>query len=235
MVCLKIFRQGYDSHFLLRALIKLRKEQNLYLKVLPMNTEQYRAIYVNKFCFLDSYQFLYESLDTLIKDYTKQKKPEDMKIINQSKLTLDKNGHFSPEKRNFLLRKGLVPWSIVSSRRVLKEKRKHLPKDLKHYHSKLTNSTPSQEELDKAQEFYKKFKCKSLLDYLKIYCQTDVLILAEIFCDTRDEIWRLSEIDITAFVGMPGAAFACFKKLSGAKIGLISCPKILQTVMDGIR
>ena len=170
-----------------------------------------------------------------MKDYTQQKQPEEMKIINQSKLALGEQGCFSPEKRNFLLRKGLVPWSIVKSRKVLKKKRKHLPHDLNVYHSKLTNSTPSQEELDKAQEFYIKFKCESLLDYLKIYCEVDVLILAEIFCDTRNVIWELAGIDICAFVGMPGAAFTCFKKLSKMKIGLISCPKILQTVMSGIR
>ena len=53
-----------------------------------------------------------------MKDYTQQKQPEEMKIINQSKLALDEQGCFLPEKRNFLLRKGLVPWSIVTSRKI---------------------------------------------------------------------------------------------------------------------
>ena len=88
---------------MLRALVNLRKKQNLYLKILPYNEQNYRAIYVNKFCFLDSYQFLFASLDTLIKDYTKRKNPEEMTIINQSKLTLDENGQFSSVKRDFLL------------------------------------------------------------------------------------------------------------------------------------
>ena len=187
-------------------MVKIRKERNLYLKILPYNEQQYRAIYASKFCFLDSYQFLFASLDALIKDYKERKKPEEMIIINQSKLTLDENGQFSTVRRDFLLRKGLIPWSIISSRKVLKKKRKHLPKDLKLYHSILTNSTPSQEELDKAQEFYKEFKCTSLLDYLKIYCETDVLILAEIFCDMRNEIWQWAQIDISRFVGLPGTA-----------------------------
>ena len=81
------------------------------------------------------------------------------------------------------------------------------------YHSNLTNSTPSQEELDKAQEFYKKFKCTSLLDYLKIYCETDVLILAEVFCDTRNEIWTWAEIDISHFVVISALFIIIFYKL----------------------
>ena len=175
---------------------------------------------MNKFCFLDSYQFLFASLDSLIKDYKTRKDPEQMTIINQSRLALDENGQFSSVKRDFLLRKGLVPWGIISGRRILKEKRKHLPEDLNLYHSNLTNTTPSQEELDKAQEFYKRFKCTSLLDYLKIYCETDVLILAEVFCDTRNEIWTWAEIDISHFVVISALFIIIFYKL-WKKISLI--------------
>ena len=81
------------------------------------------------------------------------------------------------------------------------------------YHSNLSNTTPSQEELDKAQEFYKRFKCTSLLDYLKIYCETDVLILAEVFCDTRNEIWTWAEIDISHFVVISALFIIIFYKL----------------------
>ena len=59
-------------------MVKLRKEENLYLKILPYNEQQYRAIYANRFCFLDSYQFLFASLDALIKDYKERKNPEKM-------------------------------------------------------------------------------------------------------------------------------------------------------------
>jgi hypothetical protein len=93
-------------------------------------------------------------------------------------------------RRNFLLRKGLVPWGLISGRKVLREKRDKLPENLKDYHSNLSNSTPTEEELQRAQEFYKEFNCQSLLDYLRIYCETDVIILAEIFSDMRNDIWQ---------------------------------------------
>ena len=86
------------------------------MKVLPYNEEQYRAIYVNNFAFLDSYQFLFQSLDALMKDYVQRKEVDEMKIINQSRLTL-KDGKFSTLRRNFLLRKGLVPWGLISARK----------------------------------------------------------------------------------------------------------------------
>ena len=226
---------GYDSHFILDALVKIRKKNDVYVKVLPKNEEQYRAIYVKKFAFLDSYQFLFSSLDALMKDYVQHKSPDEMTIINQSDLAKDENGIFSPKLRDFLLRKGLIPWKLFTGRKVLKEKRDSLPDDLKLYHSNLTNSTPSREELNKAQEFYKQFKCKCFLDYLKIYCQIDVLILAEVFCSMRKQIWEWAGIDISLFVGLPSAAFCVFKKLSGLNIGLISDPEMLSTILGAIR
>ena len=184
-----LFFQGYDSHFILQSLVELRKRREIFLKVLPYNEEQYRAIYVNNFAFLDSYQFLFQSLDALMKDYVQRKEVDEMKIINQSRLTL-KDGKFSTLRRNFLLRKGLVPWGLISGRKVLREKRDKLPEDLKDYYSNLSNSTPTEEELQRAQEFFKEFNCQSLLDYLRIYCETDVIILAEIFSDMRNDIWQ---------------------------------------------
>ena len=157
-----------------------------------------------------------------------------MKIINQSRLAL-KDEKFSTLRRNFLLRKGLVPWGLISGRKVLREKRDKLPEDLKDYYSNLSNSTPTEEELQRAQEFYKEFNCQSLLDYLRIYCETDVIILAEIFSDMRNDIWEWACVDIVHFVGLPAAAFCVFKKMSGCKVGLIEDPEILNTVLSGIR
>ena len=85
-----------------------------------------------------------------MKDYVKRKDPSEMTILNQSDLTKDENGHFSPFLRDFLLRKGLVPWKLISGRRALKEIRESLPDDLQMYYSNLSNSTPSREELNKA-------------------------------------------------------------------------------------
>ena len=112
---------GYDSHFILDALVKIRKKNDVYVRVLPKNEEQYRAIYAKKFAFLDSYQFLFSSLDALMKDYVKHKSPDEMTIINQSDLAKDENGKFSPKLRDFLLRKGLIPWKLFTGRKVLKE------------------------------------------------------------------------------------------------------------------
>ena len=220
---------------MLNALVELRKKEDIYVNVLPLNEQQYRAIYVKKFAFLDSYQFLFASLDALMKDYVLHKNPNEMTIINQSNLAKDKNGKFSSFIRNFLLRKGLVPWKLISGRRALKEKRETLPNDLELYYSNLTDSTPSREELDKAQEFYKQFECKNLLQYLKLYCEIDVLILAEVFCSMRKKIWKWAEIDICHFVGLPSAAFCVFKKLSGLNIGLITDPGMLSTILGAIR
>ena len=125
---------GYDSHFVLDALVKIRKKKDMFIKVLPKNEQQYRAIYARRFAFLDSYQFLFASLDALMKDYVQRKSPDEMTIINQSKLAKDKNKIFSAFRRDFLLRKGLVPWKMITGRRMLREDRDNLPDDLELYH-----------------------------------------------------------------------------------------------------
>ena len=51
----------------------------------------------------------------------------------------------------------------------------------------------------------------------------------------RNEIWQWAQIDIAHFVGLPSAAFSVFKKLSRSKIGLVSDPRMLSTILGGIR
>ena len=103
-----LFLQRYDSHMILLALVQLRKEKYpiRYSKILPYNMEQYRAIYIDHFTFLDSYQFLFAGLEKLMNDFSQNTSKENMKIINQCRLA-QTNGSMDPLKRDLLLGKGL--------------------------------------------------------------------------------------------------------------------------------
>ena len=146
------------------------KDRINYQFILPQNSETYRAISVDHFQFLDSYAFMAASLEKLMQNLTKTVKPEDMEVINSCRASLTED-ILDISKRDLQLSKGLVPWSLVTDLDFLKIPRKKLPDKQKYYYSILTDSTPSKEEIQRASEYYQKYQCKNLLEYLMQYCE----------------------------------------------------------------
>ena len=176
------------------------KDDIKYQFILPKNSETYRAIYVDHFQFLDSYAFMASSLDNLMKDLTKTVKPEDMEVLNTCRASLTEDV-LDVSKRDLQLTKGLVPWTLVTDHDFLKIPRKRLPDKQEYYYSILTDSMPSKEEIQKASEYYEKYQCKNLLEYIMQYCETDVVQLAQIFHKFRMKIFKFAKIDVLKFVG----------------------------------
>ena len=176
------------------------KDDIKYQFILPKNSETYRAITVDHFQFLDSYAFMASSLDSLMKDLTKTVKPEDMEVLNTCRASLTEDV-LDVSKRDLQLTKGLVPWTLVTDHDFLKIPRKRLPDKQEYYYSILTDSMPSKEEIQKASEYYEKYQCKNLLEYIMQYCETDVVQLAQIFHKFRMKIFKFAKIDVLKFVG----------------------------------
>ena len=176
------------------------KDDIKYQFILPKNSETYRAITVDHFQFLDSYALMASSLDSLMKDLTKTVKPEDMEVLNTCRASLTEDV-LDVSKRDLQLTKGLVPWTLVTDHDFLKIPRKRLPDKQEYYYSILTDSMPSKEEIQKASEYYEKYQCKNLLEYIMQYCETDVVQLAQIFHKFRMKIFKFAKIDVLKFVG----------------------------------
>ena len=176
------------------------KDRINYQFILPQNSETYRAISVNNFQFLDSYAFMAGSLEKLMQNLTKTVKPEDMEVINSCRASLT-DDILDISKRDLQLSKGLVPWSLVTDHDFLKIPRKKLPDKQKYYYSILTDSMPSKEEIQRASQYYQKYQCKNLLEYLMQYCETDVIQLAQVFHKFRMKIFKFAKIDVLKFVG----------------------------------
>ena len=84
---------------------ELREEIKL-VHVLPLKQENYRAIKIDNLWFIDSFQFMQASLDTLVKQEVSFTKLEDLKIVNQACAILNPNGSINKKKRGFLLNIG---------------------------------------------------------------------------------------------------------------------------------
>lgn len=55
---------SYDFHFIIQAM-EQKNDRIKFIKALPFNTERFRQIQINSFCFKDSLHFLNFSLDKL--------------------------------------------------------------------------------------------------------------------------------------------------------------------------
>ena len=180
---------------------ELRDEIN-FIHVLPMNQKNYRAIKIDSLWFIDSFQFMQASLDSLVKQEVSVTKVEDLKIINQARAIKNPNGSINEKKRDFYLKKGLVPWPFVCEWSELIKKRKLLLIDKKHYWSDLNEEYPPEDDITRAGDFYTTFECDNIISFITTYCQMDVIQLAQVFTSFRRKIWDFARINVLKFVGL---------------------------------
>ena len=156
------------------------QEEIKFQKILPYNTENYRAITIERLVFMDSYLWLTDSLDNLMKDYCQRVEKSEMTIINQARRVNFYNkklGKFelNEKKRDLQLKKCCVPWNLVKTLESIEDIKK-LPTDPMKYYSKLTDSTPEMSDIVHGQKYFKAFKCQNLMEYLGYYCEVIITV-----------------------------------------------------------
>lgn len=102
--------RGYDSHLLMESAGKMCKGKKL--TVIPNHSEKYLSFSVGNLRFIDSLQFLNESLEKLVTNLSKE---------DASKFEVLAS-HFPDEDQfQLLLRKGVYPYDFVSSSAIFNE------------------------------------------------------------------------------------------------------------------
>ena len=160
-----------NSHFIVRQLVNhpLRR-----IHVVPRNSEKYLAFTYGSLHFKDSYQFLGESLTTLVQNL-KMKGVDRFRYLNR----FIRN----EEERELMTSKGVFPYSYVTHPDVLLQTT--LP-DKDKFFNDLTQSHISDEHYAFAQKVWQVFSCQNLKDYLHVYLLADCLLLADVFENYRD-------------------------------------------------
>ena len=82
---------------------------------------------------------------------------------------------------------------------------------------------------------FKAFSCPDMSFYLKIYNESDTLLLLECIQTFRMELWDVSKLDMTSFISAPSYAIQGALFMSNAKIDYIRCPKQLLFISRGLR
>ena len=224
---------GYDSHLFIKKLGIT--EGNI--DCIPNNEEKYISFsktiktgeYTNKrgetknkyfkIVFKDSMKFISSSMEALVNNL-----PKDA-FKNLEK-------YFTPEQTKILKRKGFFPYDYLDNIEKLKDTK---PPPQKAFYSKLSGNGLSDKNYDHVLNVWKTWKMKTLKDYLKLYNESDVLLLADVFENFRDICLKNYGLDPVHYYTAPGLAWDASLKITNINLELLTNIDMLLMVEKGIR
>ena len=224
---------GYDSHLFIKKLGVT--EGNI--DCIPNNEEKYISFsktiitgeYTNKkgetrnkyfkIIFKDSLKFLLSGLEALVNNL-----PEDaFKNLNK---------YFTPKQAKLLKQKGFFPYDYMDDIEKLKHPK---PPPQKAFYSKLTGKGINNNNYEHVLRVWKTWNMKTLKDYLELYNETDVLLLADVFENFRDLCLKNYGLDPVHYYTTPGLAWDACLKMTNINLELLSDVDMLLMFEKGIR
>ncbi|XP_049963191.1 uncharacterized protein LOC126483947 isoform X1 [Schistocerca serialis cubense] len=215
---------GYDAHFLVEHLAKfgMKKDQ---VNILPESVEQYisfskRMTPKITLRFLDSLRFMQTSLQKLVETL-----PRNDMHITRSAFT-------DEEKFQLATRKGVFPYEYLDSMAKLNETR--LP-DITSFTSTLTGDTITITDYEHAVNVWQEFNIPNLGEYARLYMDTDVRLLADVFEKFRSVCMTTYSLDPAFYYTAPGLSWDAMLKKTDCNIGLLTDASMLLFFERGIR
>ena len=225
---------GYDAHLFIKELGKNSRD----MEVIAKNKEDYISFsvdvtvdkYVDKegnekeklieLRFIDSFKFMYSSLDSLTKN-----------LVSGGKQLFGFEDYLEL-KYELLTRKGIYPYEYVSSWDHFEETQ--LP-PIEAFYRKLNMSSISSDDYQHAQRVWKEFRIHNLGDYHDLYLRTDVVVLANVYDAFRETCLEHYKLDPVHFYTSPGLAWKTCLKHTGIRLKLLTDPDMLLMFESGIR
>ena len=217
---------GYDSHFLLQNFDLQDPKASQNMRAIPINSQKFRTLEFSKFLFLDSLALLDAPLDKLVDNLLVDGIPE-LKILRNS--LIYKNN----TQRKLLLRKGIFPYEWCDSYNKLISTTEFPPHEV--FYSHLKESNISDDDYQHGRKTYEIFQCKNMLDYMKLYCFLDTILLAECIMRFRQEIIEEFGLCCENYISLPQLAFDCMLKFTKAEIEQMSDPDMIYMIESNIR
>ena len=182
--------------------------------------EKYISFSLVNLRFIDSFQFLLSSLDSLVSS----NKPEDFEIMKQ----------FKPddEKRALVLRKGVYPYEYMDSFQRFDETSLP-PKEA--FYSTLTDSHISDADYEHAKKVWEAYECETLGNYHDLYIATDTLLLADVFENFRKTYLNHYGLALAHYYTSPGLSWDALLKLTGIKLKLFTDCNMYLFIEKGMR
>ena len=197
---------GYDCHLIFEELLTEAYNQNYNPTIIPKSLENYVSVQVGCLRFLDSYRFLSSSLDKLVKSLDNF---PIMKLEGMSDDLFKKKLAYPYEKFN------------------LDNLHQQLNLTKEDYWSTLTQSYPSDDDIQRTQELIDKNNIKNGQELTMLYLKMDVLQLADVFENFVESSTREYKINPLYSYSLPGYTWKAGLKLTNIKLDYIKCKELL--------
>ena len=226
---------GYDSHLFIKKLGSSNKKETI--ECIPNNEEKYITFtktiitgqYTNKkgesknktfkIVFKDSLKFMSSSLGALVNNLPKN----GFKNISK---------YYTPEQVELIKQKGFYPYEFMDTEEKFNDT-KLPPREV--FYSKLSGKGITEKNYKHACNVWNTFKMKTFKDYHKLYNETDVLLLADVFENFRNLCLKIYGLDPVYYFTAPGLAWDACLKMTNINLELLSDPNMLLMFEKGIR
>ena len=209
---------NYDCHMFFKKLVDLKKDK-VNFKIIPKTNEEYIAVKYGCIRFIDSYRFLSESLDKLIKNLDE----DDFKILKKE----------FPDKWQNLNKKLAYPYEYFNSMDDYQKPVDNLKKE--DFFSKLKNDYPDDDEIERTKEIIKLFDIKNGAELTKLYCKSDVILLADVFEKFVKVSTEEYKINPLYCVSLPGYTYQCALKYTNIKLQTLQDKDLILLIEKNIR
>lgn len=227
-----------------------KKKYVSQLSVLPKTDNKFLLIKFNRLYFIDSYQFLPSSLDSLTKSlYTQAEKEHGNYKKYFSYIYEDIHNLYDGEDRmhsklkdnmgvdsfiyKYCLNKGYFPYEYVDRLNKYFNTTELPPKEC--FYSTLKGDiTINDHEYTIAKDCWNILNCKNLMDYNLFYLRVDVLTLTSVFEHFRNVIWENFKLDPLWHCSSPGLSWSIFLKCCKLPIELISDQDMFDFIQSGL-
>jgi hypothetical protein len=217
--------KNFDSNLILR---ELSQKFFIQCKILPKTTEKFLSFSIDNIKFLDSFQFLSASLETLVNNL----KNSNADFPISRKIFEKRFGKLNGKIFNLLLRKGLYPYEFIDS--FEKFNLKYLP-NIEEFSSSLNFSKITIEDYNHAKSVWQKFNCKTMGDYHDLYVLLDTALLGDVFTVFRKKILSIYKLDPCYFYSIPTLAWNSMLKFTDVEIELITDVDMYLFIEKSIR
>ena len=217
---------GYDSHLFIKKL----GSPNENMDCIPNNEEKYISFSKNikvgeykdrktgevkdktfKIRFIDSFKFMGSSLEALVNNL-----PKD--AFNN----LER--YYTKEEAILIKRKGVYPYEYMNTEERFNET-KLPPKEA--FYSRLSGEGITKEDYKHALNVWKVFNMKTFKEYHELYNETDVLLLADVFENFRNNNLKIYGLDPAHYFTAPGLSWDACLKITGVELELLTDPDML--------
>ena len=216
--------RNYDSHIIIKHLpTSFTSGSKRNVTCIASNSERFISFSIGAFRFLDSYQFLSCSLETLASNLAN----DNLDLFRNTRRHFTDNARF-----DLLTRKGIYPYEYVDGRDKFSEMQ--LPAK-EEFYSSLRDSGVSDEEYAHAHKVWKTFDLETLQQYHDLYLLTDVLLLSDVFENFRGLTKKYYDLDALHYYTLPGLSFDACLRSTRVRLELLTKPDELLFIERGIR